>query len=221
MLARLRRLYGEERARETLPELERVLKVYHAHKPAEMIEKEKSFDAMERFTEKDMVLITYGDLFRGGERTPLATLHQIIKTHNRGGFNTIHLLPFFPFSSDRGFAVIDFKQVDPNMGTWEDIMEMEACYDLMFDGVLNHCSSRSEMFREFLNGNPIYKDYFIAYDSPDDLTPDQRSKIFRPRTSDILTKFHTIDGPKYVWTTFSADQIDLNFQKPARSPLGH
>jgi glycosidase len=214
VLARLRRLYGEEKAKETLPELERVLKVHHAHKPPEMIEKEQGFNARERFTEKDSVLITYGDLFRGGERTPLSTLHQIIKTHNRGGFNTIHLLPFFPYSSDRGFAVIDFKQVDPNVGTWEDIMEMEACYDLMFDGVLNHCSSRSEMFREFLNDNPIYKDYFIAYDSPDDLTPDQRSKIFRPRTSDILTKFHTINGAKYVWTTFSADQIDLNFRNP-------
>ncbi len=214
MLGRLRRLYGEDRAKETLPELERVLKIHHAHKPPEMIEKEKGFDARERFTEKDAVLITYGDLFRGGERTPLSTLHQIIKTHNRGGFNTIHLLPFFPYSSDRGFAIIDFRQVDPNVGTWEDIMEMEACYDLMFDGVLNHCSSRSEMFRQFLNGSPIHKDYFIAYDSPDDLTPDQRSKIFRPRTSDILTRFHTIDGPKYVWTTFSADQIDLNFRNP-------
>jgi glycosidase len=214
MMARLRRLYGEEEAIEALPQLERILKVHHAHKPPEMVEKEKPFDARERFTEKDSVLITYGDLFRGGLHTPLAALHQIIKTHNRGGFNTIHILPFFPYSSDRGFAVIDFRQVDPHMGTWEDIMDMEACYDLMFDGVLNHCSSRSEMFREFLNGNPIYKDYFIAYDSPDDLTPDQRSKIFRPRTSDILTKFHTIDGPKYVWTTFSEDQVDLNFRNP-------
>ena len=71
------------------------------------------------------------------------------------------------------------------------------------------------MFRHFLNGNPFYRGFFIAYDSPDDLTPDQRSKIFRPRTSDILTKFDTYFGPKYVWTTFSADQIDLNFRNPA------
>jgi hypothetical protein len=214
MLARLRRLYGEAEAREALPELERVLKVHYAHKPPEMIQKENAFDRRERFTEKDLVLITYGDLFHGGERTPLATLHRLIDTYNRGAFNTIHILPFFPYSSDRGFAIIDFKQVDPNIGTWQDIREMEARCDLMFDGVLNHCSSRSEMFREFLNGNPFYRDYFIAYDSPDDLTPDQRSKIFRPRTSDILTRFHTIQGPKYVWTTFSEDQIDLNFRNP-------
>jgi len=71
------------------------------------------------------------------------------------------------------------------------------------------------MFREFLNGNPYYREFFIYYDSPDALTPDQRRKIFRPRTSDILTEYHTINGPRYVWTTFSADQIDLNFRNPA------
>ena len=142
-------------------------------------------------------------------------MHRFIQTYNRGAINTIHILPFFPYSSDRGFAIIDFEMVDPEMGTWESIKNIGADYDLMFDGVLNHCSSRSKMFREFLRGNPMYKDFFIAYDSPDDLTPDQRSKIFRPRTSDILTRFDTINGPKYVWTTFSEDQIDLNFRNPA------
>ena len=100
------------------------------------------------------------------------------------------------------------------MGTWESIRELEADYDLMFDGVFNHCSSRSQMFQEFLQGDPRLKESFIAYDSPDDLTPDQRSKIFRPRTSDILTRFDTINGPKWVWTTFSNDQIDFNFRNP-------
>jgi len=85
---------------------------------------------------------------------------------------------------------------------------------LMFDGVINHVSSKSRWFQEFLNGNPYYKDFFITYDSPDELTPEQRSMIFRPRTSDILTPFYTINGTKYVWTTFSSDQIDLNYKNP-------
>jgi sucrose phosphorylase len=92
---------------------------------------------------------------------------------------------------------------------------MSSQYQLMFDGVLNHASSESKMFKEFLNGHQFYKEFFINYTSPDDLTPDQRNKIFRPRTSDILTRFQTIDGPRYVWTTFSEDQIDLNFRYPA------
>ncbi len=216
MLGRLSLLYGEAEAEKWIPELERILKVHYAHKPQELIEAEKDYDPKERFTEKDMVLITYGDLIRGEEgELPLVTLHKFVNTFNRGAINTLHILPFFPYSSDKGFAIIDFGAVDPKLGTWDDILEIESQYDLMFDGVLNHCSSRCQEFREFLRGNPEFKDSFISYASPDDLTPDQRSKIFRPRTSDILTKFYTIDGPRYVWTTFSEDQIDFNFRNPA------
>lgn len=214
MRKRLRFLYGDQLADTSLPELERILRVHHAHKPPEMIEKERGYDPRERFSEQDMILITYGDIIKGPGKTPLATLNDFVNTYNRDVINTLHILPFFPYSSDRGFAVVDFKRVDPELGSWADIREKKRRYDLMFDAVLNHVSSRSEMFREFLDGNPRYRDFFIAYDSPDDLTPDQRRKIFRPRTSDILTKFNTIHGPKWIWTTFSEDQVDLNFRNP-------
>jgi sucrose phosphorylase len=215
LLLRLRFLYGEAQARTWLPELERIIKIHWAHKTPERIEAEKRLDRRERFTEKDMVLITYGDMVAGEGPSPLATLHTVVDTYNLGAINTLHLLPFFPYSSDRGFAVVDFTRVDPKLGTWGDILSMGAGYDLMFDGVLNHCSSSSRMFREFANGNPYYKGFFIAYESPDALSADQRSKIFRPRTTDILTRFDTIEGARWVWTTFSADQIDLNFRNPA------
>ncbi len=214
MLGRLTFLYGEQLAEQWMPELERLLKVHYAHKPGELIEAEKGYEPAERFVEKDMVLITYGDSIKGDHGSTLKALHRFINTHLRDAINTIHLLPFFPYSSDRGFAVVDFDAVDPKMGTWECVRDLGVDYDLMFDAVVNHCSSRSEMFRGFLRGSPQYKDFFIAYDSPDDLTADQRSKIFRPRTSDILTRFETINGPKYVWTTFSEDQIDFNFRNP-------
>ena len=219
MLSRLAFLYGESEAEKCLPELERILKVHHAFKPQELIDAEKGYDPRERFTEKDMVLITYGDAFKGEKGETLAALHQTVQTHNQGAINTIHILPFFPYSSDRGFAVVDFKSVDPKMGTWEYIREMDVDYDLMFDGVMNHCSSRSQMFQEFLQGNPRFQDFFIAYDSPDDLTPDQRSKIFRPRTSDILTRFDTLEGEKWVWTTFSTVSPDV-FTVLRTSPEG-
>jgi len=214
VLERLVLLYGRDKAEEWMPQLERILKVHHAYKPPELVEAEKGYDPEERFTEQDMVLITYGDMVHGEGKTPLSVLHQFLGATNQGAINTLHLLPFFPYSSDRGFSVIDYSQVDPKLGTWEDIKNMEADYDLMFDGVVNHCSSRSRMFQDFINGDPFFQEFFIAYDSPDDLTADQRSKIFRPRTSDILTKFYTYHGPKWVWTTFSEDQIDLNFRNP-------
>ncbi|MEW5724517.1 MAG: sugar phosphorylase [Thermodesulfobacteriota bacterium] len=214
LFGRLKFLYGGETARRYLPELERILKVYYAHKPLEMIEREKALDPRERFTEKDVILITYGDLLAGGPGTPLHTLADFCDRFLQGTINTLHLLPFFPYSSDRGFSIIDFETVDPNLGAWEDIADLEGRYQLMFDGVINHVSSKSRWFQEFLNGNPGFKDFFLAFDSEQALSPEQRRAIFRPRTSDVLTRFETIGGPRWVWTTFSEDQIDLNYHHP-------
>jgi len=214
LFGRLRFLYGENVAKAYMPELERILKVYYAHKTLEMIEAEKGYKPEERFTEKDVILITYGDILRGDEPSPLATLARFCDSYLEGNINTLHILPFFPYSSDRGFAITDFETVDPHLGTWDDIHALENRYRLMFDGVINHVSSKSRWFQQFLNGNPHYWDFFINYSSKDDLGPEERKMIFRPRTSDILTEFQTINGPRYVWTTFSQDQIDLNYKNP-------
>ncbi|MCK9276005.1 MAG: sugar phosphorylase [Syntrophales bacterium] len=211
---RLLFLYGHSAALAFMPELERMLQVHFAHKPAEMIEKEAQYDPLERFSEKDLILISYGDMVADNGKSTLATLNKFLDLINEGSINTLHILPFFPYSSDRGFAVVDFKRVDPKLGDWSDIKGQKLRYDLMFDAVLNHVSSRSELFREFLKGNKRYLDFFTSYDSPEELTADQRRKIFRPRTTDILTPFHTIHGPKWLWSTFSKDQIDLNFRNP-------
>lgn len=213
IFAKLSFLYSKSVAETYMPCVERILKVYYAHKPQALIDGDKNFDRAERFTEKDVILITYGDLISGNEHSPLATLTKLCDSY-LSAINTIHILPFFPYSSDKGFAVIDYETVDPNLGTWDDIEELNARYQLMFDGVINHVSSKSLWFQEFLNRHPIYKDFFITYDSPDDLTPEERKMIFRPRTSDILTEFQTCNGPTYVWTTFSQDQVDLNFKNP-------
>lgn len=214
MFSRLCRLYAEPKAREVMPELERILKVYHAHKPRRLIEADKSFRPAERFTESDVILITYGDLLKSRHHAPLASLELFCDSYLEGTINTLHILPFFPYSSDRGFSIIDFETVDPNLGTWDDIEKIEKNYQLMFDGVINHVSSRSRWFREFLNCSRYYRDFFIIFESPEELTADQRGKIFRPRTTDVLTEFSTLEGPKYVWTTFSEDQIDLNYKNP-------
>jgi len=212
--ARLEFIYGPEAAAKYLPELERICQVYHAHKPARLMEQEKGYERAGRFTERDIILITYGDLIRGHGRSPLASLGQFCDSFLEGTINTLHLLPFFPYSSDRGFAVKDFETVDPNLGTWEDIWELEERYNLMFDAVFNHISSQSRWFREFQGGDPYYRDFFIVFDSPDDLSPAQRALIFRPRTSDVLSPYATLHGRKYVWTTFSQDQVDLNYRNP-------
>ncbi len=214
LLKRLTLLYGDKKAQANMPELERILQVYYAHKPLEMIQREEAFDPENRFTEEDIILITYGDLIHGHERSPLATLARLCDTYLEGTINTLHILPFFPYSSDRGFSITDFEEVDPKLGTWEDIESLEGHYQLMFDGVINHASAKSRWFQHFLDGQPYFRDFFINFNSHDELSDEQRKMIFRPRTSDITTEFRTIYGPKWVWTTFSSDQIDLNYTNP-------
>ncbi len=214
ILGRLSFLYGKIVAKAYMPELERIIEVYYAHKSQKLIEREKEAKTKDRFTQEDIILITYGDLLCGDEQTPLAELAKFCDTYLEGTINTLHLLPFFPYSSDRGFSIIDFETVDPNLGTWEEIEDLEGRYQLMFDGVFNHVSSKSRWFQEFLNGNPYYWGFFIHFISPDELSVQERKKIFRPRTSDILSEFQSINGLMHVWTTFSRDQVDLNYTNP-------
>ncbi|MEM7794762.1 MAG: sugar phosphorylase [Cyanobacteria bacterium P01_C01_bin.118] len=216
LLERFSFLYGETAANQHLPELERLLKVHQAHKTEDIEGHSGLFNPANRFTQQDIALITYGDILISADASPLATLAEFLECTSglKGVFNTLHILPFFPYSSDRGFSITDFRTVDPNLGSWQDIESLSQRYRLMFDGVFNHASSQSMPFQEMLNGNPEYQNFATTYRSPDELTPEQRAIIVRPRTSDVLTQYQSIDGPIWVWTTFSPDQIDLNFTNP-------
>ena len=205
-------LYGELDATAYYWEVERLMQVHHAHKPPEMIRADAEFDPRDRFTERDIVAITYGDLIDSPNTHPLRALSIIFENLFRGVFSTVHILPFFPYSSDRGFSVIDYTEVDPKLGQWEDIERLGDEYRLMFDGVINHVSSKGEWFREFLAGNPSYQDFFVSFGSPEAISEEHLRLILRPRTSSLLTAYQTLRGPRWVWTTFSPDQIDLNFR---------
>jgi sucrose phosphorylase len=212
ILHKLSVLYGKQRASACFVELERLMKVYYAHKTPEMIADDRTFDPAERFTERDVILITYGDLITAAGRPPLRTLSDLLRVFMQGAINTVHILPFFPYSSDRGFAIIDYEDVDPRLGGWHDIEELGRHFRLMFDGVFNHVSSKSRWFQRFLNGHPGYQDFFISFTTRDAIDRDRLRLIMRPRTSDLLTPFMSIQGPRFLWTTFSRDQVDLNFK---------
>jgi hypothetical protein len=120
--------------------------------------------------EKSTVLISYGDSIKSESTRPLQALKQFIDNHGKGKINTIHLLPFFPFSSDDGFSVIDYLEVNPDCGTWEDIASLSESVDLAFDGVINHISSKSAWFKAYLSGMQPYKSFFIEASPEDDLS---------------------------------------------------
>ncbi len=159
--------------------------------------------------EKDVILITYGDQFQEADQRNLQSLSNILNNHLSGYINRVHILPFYPYSSDDGFSVIDYRQVDPQIGTWDDIAKIANKFQLMFDAVINHISRKSAWFQAFRRGKLPFKDYFITIDPAVDL-----SAVFRPRARPLLSAEETDKGEIYVWTTFSDDQIDLNFANP-------
>jgi sucrose phosphorylase len=159
-------------------------------------------------TERDSILITYGDQVQHTNEMPLQTLKNFCDAHLSGVMSGIHILPFYPWTSDDGFSVVDYRQIDSALGTWDDVSSMQN-FRLMFDGVINHISSQSDWFQKFLQDDPHYKNYFITIEGEPDL-----SQVIRPRALPLLTSYQTPSGEKKVWTTFSADQIDLNFKNP-------
>ncbi|NDJ61923.1 MAG: sugar phosphorylase, partial [Chloroflexi bacterium] len=160
-------------------------------------------------SERDVILIAYGDHVRRDGQAPLATLRDVLRDTIGSSINSLHILPFFPYSSDDGFSVIDYYAVNPDLGTWDDIAALGSDFRLMFDAVFNHMSAQSAWFQAFLRGEAPYKDWFVVVDPTTDL-----SMVTRPRALPLLTPFQTADGEKHLWTTFSADQVDLNFANP-------
>lgn len=160
------------------------------------------------FSEEDVFLITYGDTLNKKGEPPLKTLYQFAMSQFKNVFSTVHILPFFPFSSDDGFSVIDFFAVNPELGDWKDIQRLGSEFQLMFDLVLNHVSAKSTWFQNYLKEKTDYKEFAIEVDPSIDL-----SMVTRPRSLPLLTRFNkTSDEVVHVWTTFSSDQIDLNYK---------
>ena len=155
------------------------------------------------------VMITYGDSFLAAKEKPLITLKHFLDEYCEGLINSVHILPFFPFSSDDGFSVMDFSSVNEALGDWADIESISQDYRLMADLVINHCSSRSLWFQNFIKGEGPGHDYFYTESLGADL-----SQVVRPRTSPLLRETQTAKGLQYVWCTFSHDQVDLDFRNP-------
>ena len=159
--------------------------------------------------EDDIVMITYGDsVIKEGER-PLVTLNRFLHKYCKNTINNVHILPFFPYSSDDGFSVIDYSTINEALGSWKDIEAIAKDYGLMTDLVINHCSARSAWFDNFIRGEGTGSDFFFTADPTDDL-----SMVTRPRVSPLLRETETAHGTKYVWCTFSHDQVDFDFRNP-------
>lgn len=162
-----------------------------------------------QWSEADAMVITYGNTIVDGVHKPLDLLRDFLHEHLAGVVNGVHILPFFPYTSDDGFAVTDYRAVNPMLGDWEDIARIGSEFLLMSDLVLNHVSSQSVWFNEYLQGHEPYDKFFFEADPADDL-----SQVVRPRTQPLLREVETANGSRHVWCTFSHDQVDLDFSNP-------
>ncbi|MEI6520466.1 MAG: sugar phosphorylase [bacterium] len=198
MIELLEGVYGPVIAAELFPRIAALIALY----------KKKITPSESGWSERDALLITYGDSIVDGQ-PPLQVLHNFLSQKVGEIISFVHLLPFYPYSSDDGFAVEDFRAVRDDLGNWDDVIKMSADYRLVFDGVINHVSSSSIYMKGYTAGDPQYADFFIA------LAPDtDTSKVLRTRNLPLLHNYETVDGIKWLWTTFSRDQPDLNFSNP-------
>ena len=195
-------IYGSETAADIMPELKNRIRIF---KDKEL------FQSTFGLSEHDSMLITYGDMTQSTETTnPLQTLKDFLLEYAEDIITTVHILPFFPYSSDDGFSVINYREVNPYLGTWKDMENFSDNFRMAFDTVFNHISQKSDWFQGFLNKNEKYSNWFIEPDKDFD-----SSKVFRPRALPLFNNYEDITGEVHkIWTTFSKDQVDLNFKSP-------
>ena len=198
--ARLRFLYGEER---TGSLMNRLINRLHAFPIGPVSGRKQYWD------EEDVIMISYGDHIRHAKEKPLKTLYEFLTLHLKDSINCVHILPYFPYSSDDGFAVIDYKNVDSQLGDWLDIERISQNFSLMTDLVINHISRENLWFIDYLSNKKPACDYFIEMPEDTDV-----STVVRPRSTPVLVPAHTHEGIRHVWATFGEDQIDLNFANP-------
>jgi sucrose phosphorylase len=161
-----------------------------------------------------VMLITYADSLG----KDLSELHQVLERYFKGAVAGVHILPFFPSTSDRGFSPTRYDAVDPRFGTWKDLEKLACSYSLMYDFMINHLSSRSDQYLDFQakKDNSKYAGMFIRYQDfwpGGEPSESDIEKIYKrkPRAPYVTLTFK--DGTtEKIWCTFGDDQIDLDIR---------
>ena len=161
-------------------------------------------------SEKTSLVICYGDNINSNQKSSIQVFQNFFKKNLNKYFNAIHFLPFYPSSSDSGFAVKDHYKIEKRIGSWSDIKKISKSSHVMADIVINHSSARGLWFKNFLKKKRPGKDYFLTVNSKFNT-----SKVVRPRDHKLLKKIDIFGKSDFLWRTFSADQIDLDFKNPS------
>ncbi|MGQ2375409.1 alpha-amylase family glycosyl hydrolase [Companilactobacillus zhachilii] len=167
------------------------------------------FQTREKLTSKNVYLITYGDAVYRKDEAPLVTLRRTIGCTSPF-ITDVHILPMFPYTSDDGFSVTNYNEINPELGTWQDVREFGNERRLMFDFVANHSSKSGSWFNKFLNLEKNFENAFLKKSEISDTT-----KVIRPRVGPLFHSYKKSSGKEVsIWTTFSEDQVDNNVRDP-------
>lgn len=163
-------------------------------------------------------LITYPDSLGGN----LQQLNETLDKHFKDCFGGVHILPPFPSTGDRGFAPTTYLKIEPEFGTWMDIEDIAERFCVCLDVMVNHVSSQSDYFKDFMEKGKesIYADCFYTFDKfwPDGkLNQNDVDQVFLRRPKPYST-YKVAGQDTEVWTTFGntdpSEQIDLDVNSP-------
>ena len=202
----LREIYHEHSEQEinsVWSQLLQILDPYYVNSDNKKLENESIWDS------SSVVLITYPDAIYRKDESTLKTLAEFLENRLSGISSVIHILPFLPSTSDGGFAVSNYEEIDETFGNWNDLKNLSGKHKIMADLVLNHVSSSHPWVLQFMKSDEPGSSYIV---SPS--RTDAWEEVIRPRNSSLFTKIKTNNGFKNVWTTFGPDQIDLNWSNP-------
>jgi amylosucrase len=169
-------------------------------------------------SEKMLGGVCYVDLFAGD----LSRLRAKIPYFQELGLTYLHLMPLFDApegDSDGGYAVSDYRTVDPRLGTMDDLRALAADLraagiSLVLDFIFNHTSDEHRWAKAALAGDPDARDYYFLF--PDRTMPDAYERtlreIFPDKHPGTFTYREAIG--MWIWTTFNIFQWDLNYQNP-------
>lgn len=161
------------------------------------------------------MLITYSDSLGNN----LKDLYENLEEHFGDAIGGVHLLPFFPSTGDRGFAPVDYDEVDSDFGDWEDVKRLGEKYYLMFDFMINHISRQSKYYKDYQEKHEAseFKDLFLNWDkfwAENRPTQADVDLIYKRKDRAPKQEIVFADGSvEHLWNTFGEEQIDLDVTK--------
>jgi amylosucrase len=189
-------------------------------RPAELkaLDVEREADPLWFQSQEMLGGVCYVDLFADD----LAGIRARIPYFKELRLTYLHLMPLFlspTEENDGGYAVSSYRQVDPTLGTMNQLAELATelrreGISLVLDFVYNHTSDEHEWAQRALSGDLDYQEYYFIF--PDRQMPDAYDAHLREIFPDVRRGSFTFrpEIDCWVWTTFHSFQWDLNYRNP-------